>query len=434
MSNQLKLGIFTAVGILAIIISIVMAGSFPLVKTYHVYTEFDNVAGLAKKAKVKIAGVDIGVLRNISLCNSKAKLKLSINKNVVLYKNAYTQIISMGVVGKKYIEIVPGDATFPVVKNGDFISSVASLSIESALSNIMNKINKALDSEKDGDMMKNLAAAVYSLKEVLNNLVAQNAHLTSLIENFNKFSANLADISERNKQDLIDIISSIKSISAKGDILISRICNGKGIISSVINDEQMSKNIKETVESVRETINNFNDRMAEANRLQLSWNYVRKYNLTDEKYKSDIGINIVPNNGKFYYLGISNVADRDCAEDSESINSLDAFLGFRSKKAEIYAGIMKNSGGIGLGYSFFQPIYAPYRILEARLNMHNFRDEWPEIDVGIKIGVAKWLYIGIDVENIARKTAVAPYLKIEVNDRDLAGLLGTIGLAKIVPR
>jgi len=424
MSNQLKLGIFTAVGILTITISIIATmGSFSLVKTYHVYTEFDSISGLLKKAKVKIAGINVGVLRSISLHNLKAKLKLSINKNIVLYKNAYARIVSVGVVGKKYIEIVPGSAVFPVVKDGDFIPSVTNVSIENALSSIVNKINKALDSEKDGDIAKNLADAIYSLKKVLNSLAAQNDHLVSLIENFNKFSSDLASISERNKQDLIDIISSVKSISAKGDILISRVCNGKGIISSIVNDEQMSKDIKETLESAKKTINDLNDRMAEADRLQLNWNYVGKYNLTDGKYKTDIGINIVPNNSKFYYMGISNVADT---------LGLDAFLGFRSRKAKIYAGIMKNSGGIGLGYSFFQPIYASYRTLEACLNMHNFEDKWPEIDAGVKIGILKWLYIGVDVESITHKTVVTSYLKIEINDRDLARLLGIVGLAKTV--
>jgi len=94
MSNQLKLGIFTAVGILTITISIIATtGSFSLVKAYHVYTEFDNVAGLLKKAKVKTAGINVGVLRSISLHDLNTKLKLSINKNTVLYKNAYARIV-----------------------------------------------------------------------------------------------------------------------------------------------------------------------------------------------------------------------------------------------------------------------------------------------------------------------------------------------------
>ena len=123
MNNQLKLGLFTAAGFLAIVVSIISTGSFTLKKTYNIYVKFDSISGLTRKAKVKIAGVDIGVLRNVSLDDSKAKLKLSIRKDVVLYKNAFARMVSVGIVGTKYIEIVPGDSSFPELKEGDYLLS-----------------------------------------------------------------------------------------------------------------------------------------------------------------------------------------------------------------------------------------------------------------------------------------------------------------------
>ncbi|WP_095558691.1 MlaD family protein [Candidatus Endomicrobiellum trichonymphae] len=175
MNNQLKLGIFVAIGFFAIVVSIVSTGAFTLTKTYHVYAKFDNISGLTRKAKVKIAGVEIGVLRGISLDDSKAKLKLLIRKNIVLYQNASAHIASMGVIGMKYIEIIPGDASFPRLKKGDYISTVQRPFIEDTFNNIVNKIAKALDDDKErGDMIENLAAALCSLKQVLDNLAAQN--------------------------------------------------------------------------------------------------------------------------------------------------------------------------------------------------------------------------------------------------------------------
>ncbi|MDR0724036.1 MAG: MlaD family protein, partial [Endomicrobium sp.] len=106
MSNNIKLGIFTLIGIIAIMVSIFAVGNFSLKRTYNIYIEFDNVAGLTKKAKVKMAGVDIGVLRAVSLDNGKAKLRVSLDKNVALYKDAYARVVSVGVIGTKYIEIV----------------------------------------------------------------------------------------------------------------------------------------------------------------------------------------------------------------------------------------------------------------------------------------------------------------------------------------
>ena len=56
---------------------------------------------------MKIAGVDIGVLKGVSLKDSRANLCLAINKDVVLYENAAASIVSMGIIGTKYIEINP---------------------------------------------------------------------------------------------------------------------------------------------------------------------------------------------------------------------------------------------------------------------------------------------------------------------------------------
>ncbi|MDR3256774.1 MAG: MlaD family protein [Endomicrobium sp.] len=439
MSNQLKLGIFTAIGLVAVIISIIATGSFTLARTYNVYTKFDNISGLTRKAKVKIAGVDVGVLNGVSLDESKANLKLSISKKIILYQNASARIVSMGIIGTKYIEIIPGDASFPILKRGDYISSRQSPSLEDTLTNITTKINTALDNERDGNMMENLADAIYSLKGFLDNLEASNEEISSIIKNFNKFSTDLVNISSQNKQDLRDIIKSIKEISEKMNLLIARIYDGSGPIATLINDEQMSKDLKETVLSTKATVDSLNETIGKANKLQLSWNYTGRYSLKDEKYRSDIGISIMPSNHKFYYVGISNVADSHYVTDDEekkNINTLDALLGFRSKKSEIYGGVIKSKAGIGFGYSFFEPIYTPYRKLKFYLNMYDFnRSKYgPQIDAGIRVGITKWLYTGVAVEDISYKTTVMPYLKIEIDDKDLTALLGIISIAAVASK
>ncbi|MDR0800476.1 MAG: MlaD family protein [Endomicrobium sp.] len=421
MSNQLKLGIFAAVGFLAIVVSIISTGSFTLRKTYHIYVKFDSISGLTRKAKVKIAGIDIGVLRSISLDDSKAELKLSIRKDAVLYKNASARIVSMGIIGTKYIEIVPGDSSFPKLEEGDYISSEQKPSIESTLTDITDRINKVLYSEKEGnikDIVENLAVALYSLKEVLNNLSAQNNQIVSSINNFNKFSIDIVDISGQNKQDLKDTMSSVKDISAKVDVLITRIYDGDGPISTLINDEQMSKDLKETIASAKETVESLNNTIGKVGRLQLSWDYTGKYDIKDEKYVNDIGLKLASGNGRFYYLGVANGVDSRLTNgnENENINTLNALLGFRSEKAEIYGGAMKNKLGVGLGYSFFQPIYTNYTMLKVYLDAYNFRrDKYgPEIDAGIRFGITKWLYAGIAIEDISNKTSVMPYIKIEI--------------------
>ncbi|MCL2390501.1 MAG: MlaD family protein [Endomicrobia bacterium] len=440
MRDQVKLGIFVVLGLIAIIVSIFTVGSFTVGKTYHVYALFPNASGLLSKAKVKIAGVDVGILRGIELKDGKARLRLSINEDIILYKNATASIVSMGIIGTKYIEIVPGDPSFERINDGDTITAVAGGSIEDTLSALADKISQAFNgSGKNGDMFANLADAIYDLKLIMKNISAQNARIASAISNIDKFSGDLAQITDHNKTYINDSIASIKGISEKLDIIVARIYEGDGTMSTLINDKQMSENLKETIASAKETVKSLQDTIGRAGRLQFQWDYLGRYNIKDEKYRNDVGVTIMPSDDKFYYVGISNVAnsaDVTDPDEKDIINTLDALIGFRSNKAEVYGGVIRGTAGVGAGYSFFEPIYAPYRTLQTFFNVYNMgrKEKGPEIDAGARVGITKWLYAGVMVEDVLYKTAVTPFVKVEIKDKDLAALLGIISVAAVASR
>jgi phospholipid/cholesterol/gamma-HCH transport system substrate-binding protein len=433
MSKQLMLGIFIFLGLIAMAVSIIAVESFSLKKTYNVYAKFDNISGVTKKAKVKIAGVDIGILRGISLKDSQAKLKLSIDKNVKLYRNGVARIVPMGIIGTKYIEIFPGDSSVGELKDDDYIFTEQSSSLDIMLKNISTRVDNAMHNEQYGDMMENLANAIYSLKDVMENFASENENVSKIINNLNKFSCDVAAISSENRKDLRAIVLSIRDLSEKLDALIERISNGNGMVSTLVNDEQMSKDLKETVKGLSDTI-------GKANRLQLGWNYTGRYDMKDKKLRSDVGISVIPSYNKFYYVGISNVADNSMASDSEkgsiNKNKLNAVLGFRSEKAEIYGGVIRGKAGVGFGYSFFEPIWSEFRRFKVHLNVYDFTREKHGhfINAGMRIGITQWLYAGVALEDISYKTAITPYIKLEIDDKDLASLFGIISIAAIAAK
>jgi hypothetical protein len=164
-----------------------------------------------------------------------------------------------------------------------------------------------------------------------------------------------------------------------------------------------------------------------------------RYNMKAEKLRNDVGITIMPNNNKFYYVGVANIAEGSSVKDEKeknNINKLEALLGFRAVNSEIYGGVIKGKAGVGFGYSFFQPIYAPYKRVQTYLNTFDFGREnhGPQIDAGVMVGVAKWLYAGVEVEDISYRTDITPYIKIEIDDKDLAALLGIISVAAVAAK
>jgi phospholipid/cholesterol/gamma-HCH transport system substrate-binding protein len=437
--NNIKLGIFTLIGIISMVLSIFAVGNFSLKRTYNIYVEFDNIAGLTKKAKVKMVGVEIGVLKAVSLDNGKAKLKLSIDKNIVLYKNAYASIVSVGVIGTKYIEIIQGDKNQPKLKNSDMIPGRTNCSLESFLTSITSQINKALNNDKYGNMMENLADAIFSLRDILDTLAAQNEKIENTFTNLDQFSKDLISMSSENLPNLRETIEQIKDISKKLDVLINRIYDGAGPIATLINDEKMSKDLKETVESAKEAIKGLNKTVARSSKLSFRWNYTGRYSTRDSRLRNDIGINIMPDNKKFYYVGVANVADAGLLIDQNeknNINKLEALLGFRKEYSEIFGGVIRGKAGGGVGYSFFSPIYDAYKGLKLNLKVYDFsRDNFgPQINFEIRYGIAKWLYAGVVLEDISCKPSFTPYLRLEIDDQDLAAILGIISIAAVVSK
>ena len=123
MSNELKLGIFVIIGLIAVLLTIMLLGNYSLTSKYVVNTYFDNTAGLPKKAKVKISGVDVGNIKDIVLEDGKAKVILVIDRKIKLYSDATAKIVSMGIIGTKYVEITPGTPTNKVIEHGQTIKT-----------------------------------------------------------------------------------------------------------------------------------------------------------------------------------------------------------------------------------------------------------------------------------------------------------------------
>ena len=428
MKNNLKLGIFVALGLIGIMVSIFAVGNISFGRTYDVFVSFPNASGLINKSKVKIAGVDVGVLSSFGLKDSRAHLRLSINNDIVLYENASAKIVSMGIIGTKYISLDPGDSSYPVLPKNSTIKGL---------------VGGSLDDLFSGDMMDNLSSAVKDLKSILNNIAQHNKEIASAISSFNEFSYNLAQITGENREDIRSSIASIKDVTSKLDIIITKIHDGEGAIGALVSDEKVSDDLKETIASAKDAIQSLKTTLGSVSTLQFQWNYLGRYGERDDVFRSDVGLTIMPNDSKFYYVGVSNAGDRNAVNNvdpRDNINTLDALLGFRYKNAEIYGGIMRNKGGVGAGVSLFQPVSAPYRSVYLFANAYDFgREETPtngkntpKIDAGVKVGIAKWLYVGAMVEDAAdHKPSFTPFIKLEIRDKDIANLFGVAGVASV---
>jgi phospholipid/cholesterol/gamma-HCH transport system substrate-binding protein len=118
--------------------------------SYRLYTSFQNAGGLTVRAKVTMAGVAIGRVSSITLDPKtlKAKVALDIYQDVNSIDNdSVASILTAGLLGEKYIGIVPG-AGDETLKEGDEIEQTQSaLVLEDLIGKFLSSMANKPDAE-----------------------------------------------------------------------------------------------------------------------------------------------------------------------------------------------------------------------------------------------------------------------------------------------
>jgi phospholipid/cholesterol/gamma-HCH transport system substrate-binding protein len=122
---DLWVGIFVALGIVALVFLAVKVGSYSDVSrrgsTYSVKAVFNDIGGLKVRAPVKSAGVLVGRVGNIKLDRRtfRAIVRLDINSRFSAFPtDTIASILTSGVLGEQYVGLDPGGDE-EILRDGD---------------------------------------------------------------------------------------------------------------------------------------------------------------------------------------------------------------------------------------------------------------------------------------------------------------------------
>jgi phospholipid/cholesterol/gamma-HCH transport system substrate-binding protein len=102
---------------------------------YVLQAKFENSEGIEVGSEVMIAGIKVGSVsaEEIDLNNYMAVIKLSIDKNVKIPKDSSAKIVSSGLLGGKYIAIVPGGDNSYLTNGESILYTQSSVNIENLI-------------------------------------------------------------------------------------------------------------------------------------------------------------------------------------------------------------------------------------------------------------------------------------------------------------
>ena len=133
---ELAVGIFMAFGILCLGYLSIKMGKIEVWGTpgYEVFAVFSDTGGLKNGSPVVVAGVDVGLVKSISLLDYEARVVLQINPGLQIHEDAVVSVKTRGLIGEKFIQVSAGAADELIKPGGRIRQTESAVDIEALIS------------------------------------------------------------------------------------------------------------------------------------------------------------------------------------------------------------------------------------------------------------------------------------------------------------
>jgi len=150
---ELKVGIFVFVGLVILAIFILSIGGFKTWSSgYRININFNFVNGVKAGAPVRFAGVDVGEVKKVVLSfipqenRSNVRLEIWLRNTIKIPVDSSVWVNTLGLLGEKYVEIMPGKDYANFLKANGSLAGVDPLPIHQ----IFNRAENILHNLDDG--------------------------------------------------------------------------------------------------------------------------------------------------------------------------------------------------------------------------------------------------------------------------------------------
>ncbi len=134
--TELAVGVFMLAGMAALAYLSVRLGDIELFGTRYstVKAIFNSVTGLREGASVEIAGVNVGRVKRIYLDDDSAVVEMEVQREIKLPDDTIAAVRTKGVIGDKYIKLVPGGSEEYIENGGTIVDTESAISLEELIS------------------------------------------------------------------------------------------------------------------------------------------------------------------------------------------------------------------------------------------------------------------------------------------------------------
>lgn len=482
MSSVIKVGIFVTLCLVVLAWLVLAIEDLRIFGTasQRVVAVFDSVVGLDDKAPVRVAGVRVGRVDGIGLEGQRARVELLLEIPVALTRGAYAKIANAGILGDKYVELVPGEPGAPPLPAGSVLAGETPVSFDETLEKInelggsLSQLTGSLGQEDLGGSISRLLGNLEATSADIRALVAANRdQIGSTISNFDRASATLAaelpklasqiervlarvdGVVEENRDDLKGSLSNIRELTEKVETSVdnlnaisSQIASGEGTLGKLVYSAEAHDGLVSTLDSIKDGVGTLGETLGRMSKIEFELGMEGSYFTDAEESRTAVSIDVVASRpDRFYRVELvddpqgkterrTDVVTTTLPDGSvetttierlttEDEFTLSAQFGFSLGQADLRAGLFESSGGAGLDYHFLDK---RLRISAEAFDFNRDLDLEPRLRLYGRYSFHPNLYVIGGYDDVLESDRASLFLGAGVRwkDDDLKYLLGSV--------
>lgn len=298
--SKLKVGLVMTVALCTLFITVFFAGGIErlLSPKVELKAQLQNAKGLRKGAPVWLSGIEVGSVKSISLNPEYGTIiTLSVDKKDLkfLRKDSEASVLTMGLLGDKYVELSSGSPGAEPIKPGDMIKGAAMIDLKDAveisvssikkMSDFINKLDNLVTKLETGEgtvvkfltdpeIYNNLKDISINLSVVLREIKDGQGTITMLLHDPSLYNRMLAATSSVEEFTLVlndrqgtlrqlaedpALYENLTRASQQLSSILEKIDAGEGIAGDLITDKKLAGDLKDTVTEIRELTKDIRD-------------------------------------------------------------------------------------------------------------------------------------------------------------------------------
>ncbi len=206
-SNEIRVGLLLLVAVAVFgWLSVQIGALRSFGDTVTVTVRFADAAGLVADSAVKVAGVEVGGVKELEVDFDAAVATLVLRSSAGLRSDVRAEVRARSLLGEKYVALVPITETAPLLKDGDTITNtVAPVEIDQIIASI-GPLLQDVDPAEISQLISSLATIAESLAANSDALAADSATLLKRL-------GELAEIAPILKEDIPALLAEARRLA-----------------------------------------------------------------------------------------------------------------------------------------------------------------------------------------------------------------------------